>query len=397
MAAGSPPPSGAVLAWGVVEGAYFDHAATTPLRPQATEAMAAVDAGVFGNPSGAHRWARDARRLLDDARDVVADFVGAAPSEVVFTSGGTEADNLAVTGVTAATARRPVCSGVEHHAVLRPVEAAGGEAVAVSPEGTVDLDALAEALRRTPTGLVSVMLANNETGAVNDLAAVAAVVGSVSPDSVLHTDAVAAAAWLDLVPCCAPAAMVTLSAHKLGGPKGVGALIVRRGTPLRAMLLGGGQEHERRAGTPSVAAAVGFAAALRATLAERAATITRVEAMRGRIVDGLRSSVDGVVVVSPDETHRRTAGTILLCIPEVDRESLVLLADRAGIGVSWGSSCSSGAVEPSHVLAAQGVAPGLAAGALRISLGWCTTDEDVEVLLDRLPRIVADLRTGGRR
>ncbi|MCB0977008.1 MAG: cysteine desulfurase [Acidimicrobiales bacterium] len=372
--------------------AYLDHAATTPMRPEAVAAVSEVNAVAFGNPSGAHRWARAARRLLDDARDVVAEAVGARPSEVVFTSGGTEADNLAIRGVAGATGLRPLCTAVEHHAVIRPVEASGGALVAVAPDGTVDLDALRAELANGPAGVVSVMLANNETGTLNDLAVVAETIAETSPGTVLHTDAVAAAAWLDLPARCAPASLVTVSGHKVGGPKGIGALVVRDGTPFEATLLGGGQEHERRSGTQNVAGAVGFAAALRATVSEREATVARVETMRQRLVRAAREAVPGLVVVSPDEPDRRTAGTVLFGVPGVAREALVFMLDRAGVGASWGSSCASGATEPSHVLAAVGIDRAVAEGALRISLGWCSTDAEVDHFIAVLPGVIADLR-----
>jgi len=393
---------------------YLDHAATTRLRPVALAALTEALTERWGNPSGAHGPARHARRALDDARDLVAAAVGAEPGEVVFTSGGTEADNLAVRGVHAAVGGTVAAGATEHHAVLEPVAALDGATVAVDPLGRLDLDALDATLREAaaagrPVRLLSVMAANNETGARNDLHAVAdrlaAAASSAEPGPstgggaaaagrvVLHTDAVAAAAWLDLRHAAAPADLVTLSGHKVGGPKGIGALVVRRGTPLRPLLLGGGQEQERRSGTPDVAGAVAFAAALDEAVREREATVARVEALRGRLVAGL-AAIDGVEVLSPADPSARTAGTVLAGVRGVDREALVFLLDRAGIAASWGSSCASGASEPSHVLAAMGVEPELARGALRLSLGWCSTEADVAHLLDVLPGAVADLRGG---
>ncbi|MCU1498350.1 MAG: putative cysteine desulfurase [Acidimicrobiales bacterium] len=381
-----------------MSGAYLDHAATTPLRPEAVAAMDRVRGEVFGNPSGSHRWARDARRLLDDARDVVAEAVGAHPTEVVFTSGGTEADNLAITGVLAARGGRALCSAVEHHAVLEPVRAGGGRTVAVDRLGRVDLEALAVALDEAstsePVSVVSVMLANNELGTVQSLAPLRAILDERCPSAVFHTDAVAAAPWLDLTVHAAAADLVSLSAHKLGGPQGIGALVVRRGTPLAPLLRGGGQEHERRSGTPNVAGAVGFAAALAATVAERSATVARVERLRSRLVDGL-AAVPDAVVTSPVHAADRTPATIQLCFPGVEREALLFLLDQAGVGASWGASCSSGATEVSHVLAALGVAAELATGALRLSLGWSSTDADVDAALVAVPAAVAQLRGPG--
>ena len=252
--------------------ADLDHAATTALRPEVAEAMAPFGADRYGNPSGTHRLARDAVRAVDEARERVAAVLGCEPGEVVFTSGGTEADNHAVTGGMPPRDGVPVCSAVEHHAVLDAVEALGGRTVRVDPTGRVDLDHLASVLDElgSSASVVSVMLANNETGVVNDLDAVAEVVRAHEPEVPgvpVHTDAVQAAAWLDLAVAARAADLVAVSAHKLGGPKGVGALVARRHAHLRPLLLGGGQERGRRSGTLNVAGIVGFAAALEAAAA----------------------------------------------------------------------------------------------------------------------------------
>lgn len=373
--------------------AYLDHAATTPMRTEVVAAMAPLLGNVFGNPSGSHRWAREARRHLDDARDAVAAAVGADPAEIVFTSGGTEADNLAISGVIGATGGLAACSAVEHHAVLEPVRASGGVILGVDPLGRLDLGALASLLEAgSPVSVVSAMTVNNELGTVQSIDAIAAVIERVSPSTVLHTDAVAAAPWLDLVSHTAGARLVSISGHKVGGPKGIGALVVRKGTPLDPLIRGGGQEQERRSGTPDVAGAVGFAAALAATVAERVATGSRVEALRQRLTNGLLSAIPDAVLISPIDVADRTPGTLHLCFPGVDREALLFLLDQAGIGASWGSSCSSGATERSHVLAAIGVPDEVAAGALRLSLGWCSTGADVDAALGAVPAAVAQLR-----
>ena len=373
--------------------AYLDHAATTPMRTEVVAAMAPLLGNVFGNPSGSHRWAREARRHLDDARDAVAAAVGADPAEIVFTSGGTEADNLAISGVIGATGGLAACSAVEHHAVLEPVRASGGVILGVDPLGRLDLGALASLLEAgSPVSVVSAMTVNKELGTVQSIDAIAAVIERVSPSTVLHTDAVAAAPWLDLVSHTAAARLVSISGHKVGGPKGIGALVVRKGTPLVPLIRGGGQEQERRSGTPDVAGAVGFAAALAATVAERAATGSRVEALRQRLANGLLSAIPDAVLISPIDVADRTPGTLHLCFPGVDREALLFLLDQAGIGASWGSSCSSGATERSHVLAAIGVPDEVAAGALRLSLGWCSTGADVDAALAAVPAAVAQLR-----
>ena len=234
------------------------------------------------NPSGAHRLARVARRALDEARDVVAEAMGADPGEVVFTSGGTEADNLAVLGVHDRRGGVLVASAVEHHAVLDAVQARAGRFVAVDAHGVVDLDALAASLDADVT-LVSVMLANNEVGTRQPLDDVAAVVRRLAPAASLHTDAVQAMPWLDVARAAAPADLVSISAHKFGGPKGVGALAVRSGTPLAARQIGGGQERERRSGTPNLAGIVAMATAARLTVEQRSATVGRVTSLRDRL------------------------------------------------------------------------------------------------------------------
>ncbi|HEX6419939.1 MAG TPA: cysteine desulfurase family protein [Acidimicrobiales bacterium] len=369
---------------------YLDHAATTPLRPEARAAMLPWLGDRFGNPSGAHRVARAARQAVDEARDVVAEAAGCAPGEVIFTSGGTEADNLAVRGVHAARPRPVLCSAVEHEAVLQPVGNVGGTTVRVDARGVVDLDALADALEPGTT-LVSVMAANNEVGTVQPLAEVVEVVRRVAPAAAVHTDAVQAAAWLPLGELAAGVDLVSLSAHKVGGPQGVGALVVRRGTPLRALVLGGGQERELRSGTHHVAGIVGFAAALRAAQAGRAGAAARVRALRDRLADGLLAAVPGAVETGAPRSGR-LPGTLHLCLPGVESESLLFLLDEAGVCASAASACASGAQQASHVLAAMGIAPGLARGALRLSLGWTTTAADVDRALAVVPQAARRLQ-----
>ncbi|MEA2716634.1 MAG: cysteine desulfurase, partial [Actinomycetota bacterium] len=258
---------------------YLDHAATTPMRAEAVEAMLPFLRDRFGNPSGSHAMAREARKALDEARAVVAACLGAEPGEVVFTGGGTEADNLAVAGVHRLRPGPVVCSAVEHHAVLHACAALGGRLVPVTAGGVVDLDALAEVLA-PDVSVVSVMLANNEVGTVQPLAAVAEVVRGLAPDAALHTDAVAAFPWLDVAALARPADLVAVSAHKFGGPKGVGALVVRRGVALAPILHGGGQERDRRSGTHNLAGIAAMAAAMQATVAERDEVVARVGALR---------------------------------------------------------------------------------------------------------------------
>lgn len=383
--------------------AYLDHAASTPLRPEAHEAVLAVLEASYANPSGSHRAARAARQLVDEARDVVAEALGARPGEVVFTSGGTEADNLAVLGVHARRAGAVLCSAVEHPAVAEAVAVVGGRTVAVDERGALDVAALeaeldACAARDEPVALVSVMGVNNEVGTIGPLEAVAAVVRERAPGARLHTDAVQAVPWIDVATQAAGFDLVALSAHKFGGPKGVGALVVREGVDLAPLLLGGGQERERRSGTQNVAGIVGLAAALAVTVEERKATVERVAALRDRLADGLVAAVPGLVETgvaagggSPDRSHK-VAGACHVCIEGVESESLLFLLEEAGVYASAASSCASGAMEPSPVLAAMGVSREAARGALRLSLGAATTDADVALALAAVPAAVERLR-----
>ncbi|MGH9227402.1 MAG: cysteine desulfurase family protein [Acidimicrobiales bacterium] len=371
--------------------AYLDHAATTPLRPAARDAMLPWLGERFGNPSGDHRVARVARQAVDEARDVVADVVGCRPGDVVFTSGGTEADNLAVRGVHAARPGPVLCSAIEHDAVRNPVSVVGGATVAVDARGVLDLDALGAALTPDVT-LVAVMTANNEIGVVQPVAEAAEVVRRAAPRAVVHSDAVQAASWLDLPVVAAAADLIAVSSHKVGGPQGVGVLVTRPGTPLRPLLLGGGQERELRSGTHNVAGIVGMAEALRAAAAERNAAAARVGALRDRLGDGLLAGIPGAVETAAVEGARRLPGTLHLCIPGIESEALLFLLDEAGVCASAASACASGAHQASHVLAAMGIGPQLGAGALRLSLGWTSTDADVDHALRVIPAAVARLR-----
>jgi cysteine desulfurase len=364
---------------------YLDHAATTPMRPGAVEAMLPFLSERYANPSGSHRFARDARRAVDEARDLVADLAGVRPGEVVFTGCGTEADNAAIVGVGGVA----VCPAAEHHAVLHPVESRGGRVVGCDAAGHVDLDQLAHALG-PDVGVVSVMAVNNEVGTVTDLAAVAAIVRERAPQALLHTDAVQAACWLDLRALAPLVDLMSLSAHKFGGPKGVGVLTVRDGVSLAPLLLGGGQERERRSGTHNVAGIVAMATALADTDAERAHENVRLADLRDRLIDGLRDRIDGVVETVPRD--RKVAGSAHVCFEGVESESLLFLLDEAEVCASAASACASGAMEPSHVLAAMGVDRTLAAGALRMSLGHTTTADHVDRAIDAVADSVTRLR-----
>ena len=353
----------------------------------------------FGNPSGSHQEARRARRAVDDARQQIADLIGADFGEVVFTSGGTEADNLAVFGAGAtpngAASGALVCSGIEHPAVLTACRARARltgvklREIRAGKDGILDLDEL-EAACDAGVALVSVMAVNNETGTVQPIDEVAAIARRRVPSAVLHTDAVQAVPWLDVASHARAADLVAISAHKFGGPKGVGALVVRHDCSIRPLLFGGGQERERRSGTTNVAGVVGMAAALVATSAERATTNAAVAARRDRLADGILRSVPGAVetgdraVRTPGHLHVRFAG--------VENEAMVLLLDQAGVAVSAGASCASGATEPSHVLLAMGFDPAESTTGIRFSLGPTTSEDDVDFVLAVVPDVVIRLR-----
>ena len=355
---------------------YLDHAATTPMRPDAVEAMLPFLTQTYANPSGSHRFAREARRAIDEARDVVAGVIGCLPGEVVFNGGGTEGDNTAIRGAIERRGGVAVCSAAEHHAVLHCVEHEKGRVVGVDSTGAIDLTELERVLRdESNVSVVSVMAVNNETGTVTDLRAVSRLVRALAPGALLHTDAVQAACWLDLRTIWPLVDAMALSAHKFGGPKGVGVLAVRAGSDVAPLILGGGQERDRRSGTHNVAGIVALARALESTDHERVAECARVEALRETLVARVMA-VGGVHRTIPAD--RAVPGVAHVCIADVESEALLYLLDEGGVCASAASACASGAMEPSHVLAAMGVDRGLAQGALRMSLGHTTTESDVD-------------------
>lgn len=374
---------------------YLDHAASTPMRPEAIEAMLPFLAETYANPSGSHRFARQARKAVDESRDLVASVLGCRPNEVVFTGCGTESDNMAITGALSRSAGVAVCPADEHHAVLEVVEHHGGVVTGVDDAGRVELDALAATLTDLrdsdlAVAVVSVMTVNNEVGSVNDLAAVSAVVRRHAPGALLHTDAVQAPSWIDLRDVTPHVDLLALSAHKFGGPKGVGVLVERGGPRIDPLIIGGGQERERRSGTHNVAGIVAMATALRLTDEERTTEIPRIAALRDRLVDGLVGGLDGVVeTVSRD---RKVAGSAHVCISGIESEALLFLLDEADVCASAASACASGAMEPSHVLAAMGVDRTVATGALRLSLGHASTDADVDRGIEAITAAVSRLR-----
>ncbi len=375
---------------------YLDHAASTPMRPEAIEAMMPYLRGNYANPSGAHRFARRARQAVDESRDRVAEAVGCAAHEVVFTGCGTESDNMAITGAVSRLGGAAVCPAVEHHAVLHVVEHHGGRVVGVDHAGGVDPVALAATLDELGAddgpgvAVVSVMAVNNEVGTVTDLAAINRIVRRHAPGALLHTDAVQAACWLDLRAVTPHVDLLSLSGHKFGGPKGVGVLVERGGPRVDPLIIGGGQERERRSGTHNTAGIVALAEALAITDAERATENVRIAELRDRLVKGLQSRLDGVVETVPPE--RKVAGSAHVCVAGVESEALLYLLDEAGVCASAASACASGAMEPSHVLAAMGVERAVALGALRLTLGATSTEAEVDHGVDAVATAVDRLR-----
>ncbi len=374
---------------------YLDHAASTPMRPEAIEAMMPFLAGTYANPSGSHRFAREARKAVDESRDVVASALGCRPNEVVFTGCGTESDNMAITGALARTPGVAVCAADEHHAVLEVVEHHGGLVVGVDEAGRIDLDLLAQVLQDAVdagrnVAIVSVMTVNNEVGSINDIVQVARIVGRFAPGALVHTDAVQAPSWIDLRDVTPHVDLLALSGHKFGGPKGVGVLVERGGPRIDPLIIGGGQERERRSGTHNVAGIVAMATALRLTDEERATEIPRIAALRDALVDGLLGRLDDVIETVP--RGDKVAGSAHVCIAGIESESLLFLLDEAEVCASAASACASGAMEPSHVLAAMGVDRSIAMGALRLSLGHASTEADVDRGIEAVAAAVTRLR-----
>ena len=374
---------------------YLDWNATTPLRADARDAMAgALDPA--GNPSSVHAEGRQARRLVEDSRAKVAGAVGALPRNVVFTSGGTEANALALTpGLRRGfhpAAERLVVSAIEHASVL-----AGGrfppgaiETVGVTRAGLVDLDRLRALLSDRPPALVSLMLANNETGAVQPVAEASEIIHAAG--GFLHVDAIQAFGKIPFDINVMGADMVTLSAHKIGGPKGVGAVVLAEGVlGFEPLLRGGGQELGRRAGTENVAGIAGFGAAVQTAMGSLNGDAIRLETLRNRLENGLRNT-EGMIVFA--DGVARLPNTTLFTVPGLRAETAVIGFDLAGVAVSSGSACSSGKVQPSHVLEAMGFGPELAQGAVRLSLGWSTTDADVDRCLEAWRKLEGTLLKG---
>ncbi len=375
---------------------YLDHAATTPVLPEVRAAMARALEEDFGNPSSVHGYGRRARALVETAREQVAAAIGASPSEICFTGCGSEADNLALKGAVARHGGgHVVTTAIEHHAVLATAEYLRDRAgvaldvIGVGADGVVDPGAIAGAVGKG-TAVVSVMAVNNEIGTLQPVTEIAAAVKAASGRTLVHTDAVQALGNIPVDVSSWGVDLAAFSAHKLGGPKGVGCLYVRSGVSLEPLIHGGGHEHGLRSGTLNVPGIVGFGAAAEIAAAEVGAKAARVRRLRDRLLEGMRAAVPDLVVNG--DLERRSPNNLNVSLPGTEGETLLLLLDQAGIACSTGSACQSGALDPSHVLLALGVPPRLADASLRFTFGRDSTDADVDAVLEVLPRVVAQAR-----
>ncbi|MGH2820209.1 MAG: cysteine desulfurase family protein [Actinomycetota bacterium] len=376
---------------------YLDHAATTPVLPEVKEAMLGHLDDDFGNPSSVHAFGRRARQAVEDAREQVALAIGASPAEVVFTGGGTEADNLALKGAAfklRGNGDHIVVTAFEHHAVLDSAEwlrrqGFEVEVVGVGRDGLISPQEVAAAVR-PGTLLVSVMAVNNEIGTIQPIQEIAAAVKQANPSTLVHTDAVQALGNVAVDVDAWGVDLAAFAGHKLGGPKGVGALFVRAHTPLDSVLHGGGQERGLRSGTLNVAGIAGLGTAAEIAAREVEEKSERLLKLRSRLHEGIGVAIPEVVVNG--DIDRRVAGNLNVCIPRADGETLLLLLDQAGIACSSGSACASGALDPSHVLLAIGVPRDLAKGGLRFSLGRASSEADVDAVLEVLPEVVERAR-----
>jgi cysteine desulfurase len=375
---------------------YLDHAATTPVRPEVLEAMTPFFGARFGNPSSVHRWGRDARTALDEARARIAACLKAQPDEIVFTSGGTEGDNLAIIGPWRARRAQGrnavVTSPTEHKAVLEVVHQVAREG---GEERLFPIDACGMIVPDAVTTLVdeavavcSVMWINNEVGVVQDVPAIGARAREVG--ALMHTDAVQAFGKLPIDMTVLPVDLLSLSGHKIGAPKGIGAMYIRRGTPFEPLFHGGSQDRGRRPGTENVAFAVALAVAAELQLAEREHECARLGAMRDALQSAILARVPDAVVHCATAT--RAPHILNISVPGTDSESLLMALDLAGIAASGGSACQSGSVSPSHVLSAMGVSRSLAGAAVRLSVGMLTTEEDIARVSDVFPALVEKAR-----
>ena len=376
---------------------YLDHAATTPVREEVLEAMMPFFGPRFGNPSSMHRWGRDARTALDEARERVARCLGASADEIVFTSGGTEADNLGVLGAWRARRdegrRAVVTTPIEHKAVIAAVHQAAREGaderfVDMTNDGTVDTASYDQLVDDT-TSIVSIMWVNNEIGTIQPIAELAQKAKSVG--ALFHTDAVQAFGKCEVDARKIPFDFATVSGHKIGAPKGIGAAFVRRGTVIEPLFHGGAQDRGRRPGTENVAMVIGFARAAELAVAEREEEWRKLETMRNRLEEALLARIPDAVIHGRGAKERAPHVTNI-SVPGTDSESMLMALDLRGIGCSAGSACQSGSITPSHVLTAIGVDPDVANAAIRMSIGCLTTDACIDRIAEVFPALVAKAR-----
>ena len=385
---------------------YLDHAATTPLDPRVLEAMLPYLSDFWGNPSSLYAEAQEARKGLEGARRTMAGILACKPQEIIFTSGGSESADLALRGVAYASRRRGlpagrqgshiVTSAIEHHAVLHTAERLEQEGfrvtyLPVDGEGFIDLGELERAVGEETT-LVSIMLANNEVGTIEPIEEAARIVKEKNRHAAFHTDAVQAVGTLDVSVDRLGVDLLSIGAHKFYGPKGVGALYVRSRTPLQPQMLGGAQEKNRRAGTENVAYVVGMAKAMELAYGEFDARNAHYRALRDRLLDELPARVPYVHITGPKDSSRRLSNSFSCCFEYIEGEAILMALDLQGVAASSGSACTSGSLEPSHVLTAMGLPLELARGSLRLTVGKGNTQEEIDYLLEILPGIVSRLR-----
>ncbi|MGZ3556088.1 MAG: cysteine desulfurase family protein [Gemmatimonadaceae bacterium] len=379
-----------------VDPIYLDHAATTPVREEVFEAMKPFYGPRFGNPSSTHRWGREARAALDEARERVGRCLGARPDEICFTSGGTEADNLAILGAWRALKAKGrtavVTTPIEHKAILGAVhqtteEGAEERLLAMTPDGVIDSVSFNE-LVDEQVAICSMMWVNNEIGTIQPIPELAA--KAKGRGALVHTDAVQAFGKVTIDAQTQQFDFLTISGHKFGAPKGIGALFIRRGTHIEPLMHGGTQDRGRRPGTENVAAAVGLARAAELTLAECEAHCARLRKLRERLEAGILAKIPDAVIHG--RGAERAPHIVNVSVPGTDSESLLMALDLRGIAASGGSACQSGSIDPSHVLQAIGVRPDLASAAVRMSLGVLTTDQSIDRVIEVFPALVTKAR-----
>ena len=379
---------------------YLDHAATTALDSRVLSAMMPYLTTEWHNPSSIYIESQGTRRSIDLARLKISSIIGSSPDEILFTSGGSESDNLALRGVLEAkhgAGKHVVTSAGEHHAVLDPLEQLERLGVAevtrlpLQKDGTVSPADVENSLRKD-TVLVSIMHANNEVGAINDIAEISSLVKSYNKSVIVHTDAVQSMAHIPVTVKDLAADLITFTAHKMYGPRGAGALYIKSGTPISGQIIGGGQENSLRAGTENTAAIVGFASALEISTDQREQDLANERKLQKILFNELPKKIPNLAITGPTKLDKRLPGHVSCVVGFVEGESILLALDLAGIAASSGSACTTGAIEPSHVLTAMGVPQDLARGSLRLSFGRNSNVDDANKLLVKLPKIIERLR-----